>query len=114
MRFLKKQLPTVSRSSMPISNIYSEYASVDAQIKALELKKEQLRPFIIEQMLDEGTQKIETDLGSFSVNHLKKYTYPESVIELGEEFKAAKAKAESTGEATYEETPSLRFTAAKL
>lgn len=99
---------------MPITNIYSEYADVDAQIKALELKKEQLRPFIIEQMLEDGTQKIETEIGSFSVNPLKKWTYPAEVIELGEEFKAAQAKAQSTGEATYEETPSLRFTAAKL
>lgn len=99
---------------MPITNLYSEYADVDAQIKALELKKEQLRPFIIEQMLEDGTQKIETEIGSFSVNQLKKWSYPEEVVEIGEQFKAAKAKAESTGEATYEETPSLRFTPAKL
>lgn len=99
---------------MPITNIFSEYASVDAQIKALEQKKEQLRPFIIEQMIENGEEKIVTELGSFSVNALKKWTYPAEVVELGEEFKAAKAKAESTGEATFEETPSLRFTAAKL
>lgn len=99
---------------MPISNIYSEYADVDAQIKALEQKKEQLRPFIIEKMIEEGVDKIETDLGKFSVNPLKKWSYPEEVLEIGEQFKAAKAKAESTGEATYEETPSLRFTPAKL
>lgn len=99
---------------MPISNIYSEYASVDAQIKALEQKKEQLRPFIIEMMVENGESKIVSELGTFSVTPLKKWTYPAEVVELGEEFKAAKAKAESTGEATYEETPSLRFTAAKL
>lgn len=99
---------------MPISNIFAEYADVDAQIKALELKKEQLRPFIIDKMLDEGTQKIESELGSFSVNALKKWKYPADVVELGEEFKAAQAKAQSTGDATYEETPSLRFTPAKL
>lgn len=99
---------------MPISNIFGEYAEVDAQIKALELKKEQLRPFIVQKMIDDGIDKLETDVGKFSVNPLKKWTYPAEVIELGEEFKAAKAKAESTGEATYEETPSLRFTVAKL
>ena len=97
-----------------LTNIFGEYADIDAQIKALELKKEQLRPFIIEKMLDEGTQKVETEIGSFSVNQLKKWSYPESVVELGDEFKAAKAKAESTGEATFEATPSLRFTPAKL
>lgn len=99
---------------MPISNIFAEYADVDAQIKALTVKKEQLRPFIVAKMLEDGTQKLDTEIGSFSVNPLKKWSYPEDVVELGEEFKAAKAKAESTGEATFEEEPSLRFTAAKL
>lgn len=97
-----------------LTNIFGEYADVDAQIKALELKKEQLRPFIIEKMNEQNMQKVETEIGSFSVNQLKKWSYPESIVELGEEFKAAKAKAESTGEATFEETPSLRFTPAKL
>lgn len=99
---------------MPISNIFAEYADVDAQIKALENKKEQLRPFIVQKLIDDGVDKVETELGKFSVNQLKKWSYPEEVVELGEQFKAAKAKAESTGEATFEETPSLRFTPAKL
>ncbi len=99
---------------MPISNIYGEYAEVDAQIKALELKKEQLRPFIVQGMIDDGVDKLETALGKFSVNPLKKWAYPEYVLEIGENFKTAKARAESTGEATFEETPSLRFTPAKL
>ena len=97
-----------------MGNIYEEYAAVDAEIKALETKKEQLRPFIIKGMIDEGVEKLETALGKFSISQLKKWTYPEEVIEIGEKFKAAKAKAESTGEAEYEETPSLRFTAATL
>lgn len=99
---------------MPISNIFGEYAELDAQIKALEAKKEQLRPHIVNMMIERGEEKVETEFGKFSVNALKKWSYPEEVVELGEEFKAAKAKAESTGEATYEETPSLRFTPAKL
>ncbi len=99
---------------MGVSNIFAEYADVDAQIKALEVKKEQLRPFIVKKMIEDGVDKVETELGKFSVNQLKKWSYPEEVVELGEEFKAAKAKAESTGEATFEETPSLRFTPAKL
>jgi len=97
-----------------MSNIYEEYAAVDAEEKAIKAKKEQLRPFIIKKMIEDGLDKIETSLGKFSVNPLKSWTYPEGVIELGESFKAAKAKAESTGEATFEESPSLRFTPVKL
>lgn len=99
---------------MGISNLYSEYATLEAQEKALKVKKEQLRPLIIEQMMRDGAEKIDIGVGKFAVTPYKTWTYPEKVVELGEEFKAAKAKAESTGEATFEETPSLRYTAAKL
>ncbi len=97
-----------------ISNLYEEYALLDSQIAALELKKEQLRPHLLQMMIEKGQSKIETAVGSFSVSLLKKWKYPAKVLELGEKFKEAKAKAESTREATYEEQPSLRFNAVKL
>lgn len=97
-----------------MTNLYEEYAAIDAEEKAIKLKKEQMRPFIIKRMVEEGIDKIETSLGKFSLTSNKTWTYPEEVVELGEEFKAAKAKAESTGDATYQEEPSFRFTSAKL
>lgn len=97
-----------------MDNIFEEYAVIDAEISALEAKKDELRPQILKQMTDQKAEKIETGVGKFSITKLKKWTYPEPVVELGEEFKAAKAKAESTGEATYVESDSLRFTAVKL
>lgn len=99
---------------MPVSNLYSEYAQLEAEEKAIKIKKEQLRPHIVKMMNDEGIEKLDIGVGKFSVTLLKKWTYPEEVVEIGEEFKAAKAKAESTGDATFEEEPSLRYTAAKL
>jgi hypothetical protein len=99
---------------MPISNLYSEYASVKAQIAALELKEEQLRPHIIEMMQNEGEDKKDIGVGKFSLSSRKVWTYPERITEMNEELKAEKAKAESTGEATFEEVPQLRYTAAKL
>lgn len=93
---------------------FEEYALLDAQEKQIKEKKEVLRAEILSEMVSEGSQKVETALGSFSVSKLKKWTYPESVTELGEKFKAAKAKAESTGDATYTEEESLRFTSAKI
>lgn len=99
---------------MSISNLYSEYAKLEAEISALELKKEQLRPHILQMMLDSGEEKIDLGVGKFSIFPVKKWTYPEAVVDLGEKFKAAKAKAESTGEAVCEERPSFKYTAAKL
>jgi len=97
-----------------MGNLYDEYAMHEANNKQVEAKKEHDRPFILKQMIENGIEKMETSLGKFSTTKTKKWTYPEAVVELGEEFKAAKAKAESTGDATYEETDTFRFTINKL
>ena len=97
-----------------MNTLYGEYAVIDSEIKALELKKEQLRTHILAQMIEKGEDKIETEVGSFAIAKLKKWVYPAKVIAIGEKFKTAKAKAESTGEATYEESNSLRFSGLKL
>lgn len=94
--------------------IYDEYAALDTQIKALTEQKEEMRNAILQDMIDRGMDKEEHEMGSFSITKLKKWEYPAKVVALGEKFKVAKAKAESTGEATYEESNSLRFTAVKL
>lgn len=99
---------------MGISNLYGEYAQLEAEIAALESKKEQLRPHIVKMMIEQGVEKIETALGKFSVGKRKVWAYPQEVLDIGDEFKAAKAKAESTGDATFEEVDQLRFTALKL
>ena len=95
-------------------NTYEEYAILDAQIKALEVKKESMRVEILKDMVDKGEDKIETPVGSFSVARLKKWIYPEFIAVMSDEFKAAKAKTESTGEATYTEVESLKFNSIKL
>ncbi len=95
-------------------NLYEEYAVIEAQIKDLENKKDELRGGILKEMVESGEESIDTAVGKFSVTRLKTWKYPEEVVEIGEKFKAAKAKAESTGDATYEEKESLRFTKIKL
>jgi len=99
---------------MPVSNIFEEYAMLEAEIAQREAKKEQLRPFILESMVTKGIRKQDTAVGSFSVSKLKKWTYPERIKKMEEDFKAEKAKTQSTGEATFEEADSLRFTMIKL
>ncbi len=99
---------------MSISNLYSEYADLEAQISALEMKKEQLRPHIVKMMIEQGLDKVETALGKFSIGKRKVWSYPEEVDELNEAYKAAKAKAEKTGDATFEEVDQLRYTPVKL
>ncbi len=95
-------------------NIFDEYAIVVAQMEALEKKKDEMRPKIIEEMVSKGMKKLDTAVGTFSVVKLKKWTYPQEVLDINEAFKAAKAKAESTKEATYEEVDSMKFIITKL
>ena len=97
-----------------MENNYTEYAIIDAKIAELTAKKEGLRVKILEEMVANGEDKVTTGVGSFSVSKLKSWTYPEKVLELGEKFKAAKAKSESTGDDSYVEKSSLRFTSIKL
>lgn len=99
---------------MQVVSVYDEYAQLEAEIKALEAKKEQLRPVILKSMMDQGLEKIETAVGKFSLGKRKVWSYPETVKDLEDEYKSAKALAESTGEATYEEVEQLRFTQVKL
>lgn len=95
-------------------SLYDDYAVLNAQIKELENKKDELRGLILQVMIESGEEAVETAVGKFSVTRLKTWTYPEKVIEIGEKFNAAKEKAKSTGEATFVEEESLRFTQIKL
>jgi hypothetical protein len=83
-------------------------------MKDLEGKKETLRVHILKMMSEKELDKVETTFGSFTIARLKRWEYPDKVLKIGEDFKAAKAKAESTGDATYVEQESLRFTQAKI
>jgi hypothetical protein len=99
---------------MEVTSIFEEYAVLEAEEKAIKAKKEQLRPFIIKSMAEQGVSKIETLVGKFSLGTRKVWSYPERIKELEQEFKKEKALSESTGEAICEEVEQLRFTQAKL
>lgn len=93
---------------------YEKYASLDAKIKALTIEKDKIKTLIVDELYNSGMQNAVTPVGKFTVYTLKTWTYTEEVEEKTEELKALKAKEESVGIASYEEKPSLRFTAIKL
>jgi hypothetical protein len=94
--------------------MYEKYALIDAQIKTLTAQKDEIKLAIIQEMVDQGVENVKTAVGKFTIAKLKKWTYPDEVLAIGEEFKAAKAAAESEETATFVEEPSLRFTQVKL
>jgi len=94
-----------------LEKIYEEYAILDSQIKALTVQKDELKG----QILGEQKEKtMPTAFGNFTITQLKTWTYTEKVAKLEEDFKAQKASEQSTGDATFEEKPSLRFVQSKL
>jgi hypothetical protein len=97
-----------------MKNIYEDYAVLESQIKALIAKKDELKEHIINDMIERNESKAETSVGSFTIAKLKTWTYSKKVAELEEEYKAQKAKEEQTGDATFVEKPSLRYTKIKL
>lgn len=108
-----------------MNNLYEQYALLATTMAKLEAEKEELTLRIIEDMKSRGSTSEAHSLGKFSYVPLKRWTYPERITKLDEEVKkkvaelndtvkAEKAKAESTGEATYVEKDSLRFTENKL
>lgn len=97
-----------------MNDLYSDYAILDAQIKELTNQKDSIKARIMESMAVNGENKIVHTFGSFSISKLKKWEYPEYITKMEDDFKAKKALAESTGEATYTEVDSLRFTSIKI
>ena len=95
-------------------NSYEEYAIIEAKIKALKATQTEMRVKILEDMVNSKEKKIVTPVGSFSVSQRKTWTYTDKVTETEEKLKALMAKEESTGDATYVEAPSLKFTPVKL
>lgn len=97
-----------------MNEIYEEYAVLDAKIKELSDKKDALRATILFEMSNQELPGVETPVGKFTISNLKSWKYTPAVEEKAEELKALKATEESTGDATYEEKPSLRFTPVKF
>ena len=94
--------------------MFEKYALLDAQIKALTEEKDKLKEDIIRDMQLKNVDKMKHSMGSFTITHRKSWTYPAHLVEEEDRIKAEKAKAQDTGEATYTESESLTFTAAKL
>lgn len=93
---------------------YAEYALLDAQIKELNNKKDSLKVEILQDMVTNGIETTTNTVGKFTVSKLKSWEYPEAIVKLEDSLKAKKAKAQKTGEATYTESESLRFTPVKI
>jgi len=96
------------------TKMYEKYAVLDSQIKELTRQKDELKVEIVQEIAKTRDNTVETVVGKFTIAALKTWKYTPKVTEFEEMLKAQKATEQSTGDATYEEKPSLRFTQIKL
>lgn len=85
------------------------YASYKIEAAILEKKMEELKPLIIEEMIANEAEKVNTDWGAFTLQQNRKWTFSDEVEGIRTELKDKEAKEKATGTATYEETPILKF-----
>lgn len=94
-----------------MSDLYTEYAKLDFEIKELTARKDSMKEQILAEIPTKG---IDTPVGKFSVTKLKTWIYTPKVVKMSEDLKALKAKEESTLEASFTEKNSLRFVGVKI
>jgi glucose-6-phosphate 1-dehydrogenase len=95
------------------NELLKEYADIQIKIKELTTRKDEIQEEVLNATL-ENDGKIESEYGNFTIRVLKRYTYPQYVLDAEEDYKGLKAKAEELEEATYVEMPSLTFKALKI
>lgn len=89
--------------------MFKEYAEITLQIKSLEEKKDALNEVLFKELLALEVDQVKSELGTFYFTARKTWTYPTYVKEAEAVHKELKKKAETTGEATFEEKKSLAF-----
>lgn len=94
--------------------VFSRYAEVKNQIKALEAEAKEIQDSVVSEMAAADVDKVESDFGTFYFTSRKTWKYPAYVTKAEEEYQKAKEKAETIGEATYTENKSLAFRGKEL
>lgn len=89
--------------------LIQQYASVDLALKKLETERDELREKILGTLIKEGTDKLESPFGTFSIGHRKSWKYPASIVKQEEKLKIAQMRAQDKGEATATDTPYLLY-----
>lgn len=91
------------------NNIYKEYADLKNQILILELKHNELKNLIMDDMRTRDVSKVESEQGLFTVCTKKKWTYSRKLQKAEEDIKIAKLNEQESGKAIVDETEYLMF-----
>lgn len=96
-------------------DIFVDYATLDAEIRALELKKAEMKAVIFVELNELDAKTIENPYGKFTIKkNPKVWTYPKKIVGMAEELKLAQVDAQESGEATFTQGESMAFTPSKI
>lgn len=93
--------------------LFQEYADIKNQIAQLQKEADEIAQEVTLEMNNNELDKVESDFGTFYFTTRKIWKYSEAIDDLAENLKATKKDEEETGRATFEESKSLSFRAAK-
>ena len=91
-----------------------EYGNLKIEEKKIAARISELNGQVLENILQSGADKVETDIGAFSIITRKKWTYSDRYENKKEELNLMKTEEEADGTAEFEETSSLMFKEKKV
>ena len=97
-----------------MNSLIKSYAELKSQIKILEDEAENLKPQVLAAMESGALDTAEiTGVGHLTLGTLRKWTYPQAIVQAEADLKVAKKTAEQTGDATATESKYVKFTVLK-
>lgn len=86
-----------------------EYAALEIEYKEIEARRSNLRDAIVQRMVKDKLDKVESDFGMFTVGRRASWTYTDAVKKIEDRLKIAKTKEQQKGLAKSSETEYLVY-----
>lgn len=94
--------------------IFERFASLKRQEKDIKQQVDEVKVLVLKEMTDSGAEEADLEgVGKFVVVTKRTYTYPAAVVKMEEDLKKAQKDAVAKGDATYTDSPFIRFDALK-
>jgi len=94
--------------------LFAQYAELKLQQRDVEAQIEKISPQLVNQMVDGGADKVQTDAGTFVIVHRKQWSFTDKVKHQEDVLKTIKENEMANGDATFVERPTLTFFEPKI
>ena len=91
------------------TQLFQDYAQLKIQEKQLKEQIDSLKEEVIKEMQGADLDKQPTELGTFTIQSSKKWTFTKEVESAQKEVERLKKHEQANGKATFTEVPELKF-----